>query len=161
MLNGQWLSPTKGRYFMYGDIQRESKHGETHSFFWYSFASFLFVFSIYNCCQWRAKLQSVFGNDTWVKLDPFHAIQRFTSKIPRKGGKGSALRKLRSRLISHFKLIIRHPTDQGKTRKKPNPCEDTVEKNIKAFLEQNKLHPLIIHILPLFKKGFDVLFNSI
>lgn len=56
-------------------------------------------FHIDNCCQWRAKLQSVFGNDTSVKLDPFHAIQRFTSKIPRKGGRGSALRKLRSRLI--------------------------------------------------------------
>ena len=65
-------------------------------------------FHIENCCQWRAKLQSVFGNDTWAKLDPFHAIQRFTSKIPRKGGKGSALRKLRARLISHFKLIIRN-----------------------------------------------------
>ena len=33
-------------------------------------------FHIDNCCQWRAKLQSVFGNDTSVKLDPFHAIQR-------------------------------------------------------------------------------------
>lgn len=60
-------------------------------------------FHIDNCCQWRAKLQSVFGNDTSVKLDPFHAIQRFTSKIPRKGGTGSALRKLCSRLIPTFK----------------------------------------------------------
>ena len=89
-------------------------------------------FHIDNCCQWRAKLQSVFGNDTSVKLDPFHAIQRFTSKIPRKWGRGSALRKLRSR------LIIRDPTDQGKTRKKPTPCKDTIEKNIKTFLEQWK-----------------------
>ena len=80
----------------------------------------------------------MFGNDTWVKLDPFHAIQRFTSKIPRKGGKGSALRKLHSRLISHFKLIIRNPTNQGKIRIKPTPCEDTIEKNIKTFLEQWK-----------------------
>ena len=95
-------------------------------------------FHIDNCCQWRAKLQSVFGNDTSVKLDLFHAIQRFTSKIPRKGGRGSALRKLRSRLISNFKLIIRDPTDQGKTRKKPTPCKDTIEKNIKTFLEQWK-----------------------
>ena len=95
-------------------------------------------FHIDNCCQWRARLQSVFGNDTSVKLDPFHAIQRFTSKIPRKGGRGSALRKLCSRLISNFKVIIRDPTDQGKTRKKPTPCEDTIVKNIKIFLEQWK-----------------------
>ena len=54
------------------------------------------------------------------------------------GGRGSALRKLRSRLLSNFKLIIRDPTDQGKTRKKPTPCEDTIEKNIKTFLEQWK-----------------------
>ena len=83
-------------------------------------------FHIDNCCQWRAKLQSVFGNDTSVKLDPFHAIQRFTSKIPRTWGRGSALRKLRSR------LIIRDPTDQGKATKKPTSCKDTIEKNIKT-----------------------------
>ena len=43
-----------------------------------------------------------------------------------------------SRLISNFKLIIRDPTDQGKTRKKPTLCEDIIEKNIKTLLEQWK-----------------------
>lgn len=45
-------------------------------------------FYIDNCCQRRQKLNSVFGA-TSVKLDPFHAIQRFTSKIPEKGAVGS------------------------------------------------------------------------
>ena len=81
-------------------------------------------------CQWRAKLQSVFGNNTLFQLDPFHAIQRFTSKIPRKGGKGSALRRLRSRMISDLKLIIRDPTDQGKSRMKPTPSKDAIERTL-------------------------------
>ena len=95
-------------------------------------------FHIDNCCQWRAKLQSVFGNNTLVPLDPFHAIQRFTSKIPRKGGKGSALRRLRSQMISDFKLIIRDPTDQGKSRMKPTPSKEAIEKSIMTFLKQWK-----------------------
>lgn len=95
-------------------------------------------FHIDNCCQWRAKLQAVFGNNTLVQLDPFHGIQRFTSKIPRKGSKGSALRRLRYQVISDFKLVIREPTDQGKTRTKPTPCKDTIENNIKTFLKQWK-----------------------
>ena len=32
-----------------------------------------------NCCQWRAKLQSVFRNNTLIQLDPLHTIQMFTS----------------------------------------------------------------------------------
>ena len=96
-------------------------------------------FHIDNCCQWRAKLQSVFGNDTSVKLDLFHAIQRFTSKIPRKGGRGSALRKLRSRLISNFKLIIRDPTDQGKTRKNQPLAKILLKRTLKPFLNSGRM----------------------
>ena len=65
-----------------------------------------------NCCQWRSKIRSIFEN-ALVLLDPFHAIQRFTSKIPKKGMKGSALRKLRYQMISDFKLIIRNPTEHS------------------------------------------------
>ena len=75
----------------------------------------------------------MFGNDTWVKLDPFHAVQKFTSKIPSKGVRGVH--------YENFALVIL-PTKDEKTKKrnekKTTPCEDTIEKNIKTFLEQWK-----------------------
>ena len=37
-----------------------------------------------NCCQWRRKLQEVFGQDCAVKLDLFHAVQRIVRKIPKR-----------------------------------------------------------------------------
>ena len=40
-------------------------------------------FYIDNCCQWRTKIKGIFENSL-VLLDPFHAIERFTSKIPKK-----------------------------------------------------------------------------
>ena len=42
-------------------------------------------FYVDNCCQWRQKLNSVFDGVP-VKLDPFRAIKRVTSKIPKKRG---------------------------------------------------------------------------
>lgn len=94
-------------------------------------------FYIDNCCQWRAKLTSIFDNSL-VLLDPFHAIQRFTSKIPKKGIKGCPLRKLRYQMISDFKLVLRNPTDCGKKRTKETPSKDVIERNIADFLKQWK-----------------------
>ncbi len=37
-----------------------------------------------NCCQWRGKLQEVFGTTCKVKLDIFHAIQRVVKKNSKK-----------------------------------------------------------------------------
>ena len=73
-----------------------------------------------------------------VKLDPFHAIQRFTSKIPKKGIKGSPIRRLRSRIVTDFKLVIRDPTDHGKKRTKPTPSREIIKTNIVKFLNQWK-----------------------
>ena len=42
------------------------------------------VVYIDNCCQWKRLLQEEFGNDLLVKLDLFHAIQRITSKMPKR-----------------------------------------------------------------------------
>ena len=42
-------------------------------------------FYVDNCCQWRQKLNSVFDGVPG-KLDPFRAIKRVTSKIPKKRG---------------------------------------------------------------------------
>lgn len=64
-------------------------------------------FYIDNCCQWRL---SVFDGVA-IKLDPFHAIQRVVTKIPKKGGSGP-LQKLRTQMLHDFKMILRDPTDR-------------------------------------------------
>ena len=93
-------------------------------------------FYIDNCCQWRHKLNSVFDGVS-IKLDPFHAIQRVVTKIPKKGGSGP-LQKLRTQMLHDFKLILRDPTDRGMKRSKPTPSASIIEKNIDNFLIQWK-----------------------
>ena len=41
-------------------------------------------------------------------------------------------------MISDFKLIIRDPTGQGKSRMKPTISKDAIDKNIMTFLKQWK-----------------------
>ena len=41
-------------------------------------------FFIDNCCSLRRKLQSIFGSQLTVLLDIFHAVQRISSKIPKR-----------------------------------------------------------------------------
>ena len=91
-------------------------------------------FYIDNCCQWRHKLNSVF-DEVSIKLDPFHAIQRVVTKIPKKGGSGP-LQKLRTQMLHDFKLILRDPTDHGMKRSKSTPSVSIIEKNIDNFLIQ-------------------------
>ena len=92
-------------------------------------------FFVDNCCHWRAKLNSIFDSSL-ILLDPFHGIQRVTSKIPRKGTKGCSLRKLQYKVLTDFKLVIREPTDCGKKRPKPTPSTNIIEKDIANFLKQ-------------------------
>ena len=72
-----------------------------------------------------------------MKLDPFHAIQRVTSKIPKKRG-NSPFERLRAQMVRDLKLILRHPSDIGKQRTKPTPSELVIEKNFQNFLTQWK-----------------------
>ena len=93
-------------------------------------------FHVDNCCQWRHKLNSIFDGVS-IKLDPFHAIQRVISKIPKKRDNGP-LRRLRAQMVHDFKLILRDPTDMGIKRTKPTPAEHVKENNIENFLRQWK-----------------------
>jgi len=94
-------------------------------------------FFVDECCQWRSKVNSIFESSA-VKLDPFHAMQRFTSKIPKKGIKGSPIRRLRSPIVTDFKLVIRDPIDHGKKRAMPTPSREIIKTNIVKFLNQWK-----------------------
>ena len=42
------------------------------------------IIIIDNCCHWNRKLKKVFGEETEIKLDLFHAVQRITSTISKK-----------------------------------------------------------------------------
>ena len=72
-----------------------------------------------------------------IKFDPFHAIQRVLTKIPKKGGSGPP-QKLRTQMLHDFKLILRDPTDRRMERSKPTPSTSPIKKNIDNFLIQWK-----------------------
>jgi hypothetical protein len=79
-----------------------------------------------NCCTVRRKLQNIFGENTAIKLDVFHAIQRITRKIPKR-------HPLFNHCKNELKLIVRNPSDSGKTRKLTTTSPEVMLKNIENF----------------------------
>lgn len=71
-------------------------------------------FTIDNCCAWRKKIQSLFGNRTQIKLDLVHAIQRVTRTISKR-------HKLSQMCCDHFRMVFRAPEDKGDIRTLPTP----------------------------------------
>ena len=80
-----------------------------------------------NCCQWRNKLQSVFGNETKVYLDLFHAIQRITRVLSKK-------HPLYAKCINDLRLIFRTQGDTGIKRCLPTPSPDLLLENADKFV---------------------------
>lgn len=80
-----------------------------------------------NCCQLREKLKEFFDDDSLsVKLDLFHAINRFTSTI-------SQRHPLKKRITREYRNIFRSPGDYGKKRHQATPGIDTLLQNLKSF----------------------------
>ena len=79
-----------------------------------------------NCCQWRKKIQSIFGNETDVYLDLFHAVQRVSRVLSRK-------HPLYMACISDLRTVFRSPGDIGVDRCKPTPSSEILIKNLEAF----------------------------
>ena len=84
-----------------------------------------------NCCQSRNKLQLIFGQDTRVYLDIFHAAQRITKTISKR-------HPLCQSIMKDIKLLLRDPSDIGKQRTLPTPHKDTLLKNIENFISKWK-----------------------
>ncbi len=82
-----------------------------------------------NCCQWRAKIQSVFGEQVKVLLDIFHAVQRVSKTIPKRHPFHSAC-------LQDLRLVFRTPGDYGEKRTKPTPSPDNIIKNLEIFSER-------------------------
>ena len=57
-------------------------------------------FYIDNCCMWSRNLKEVFGENIEVKLDLFHATQRITKKIPKRGKKDNPIKAIRRRMLT-------------------------------------------------------------
>ncbi|KXJ14702.1 hypothetical protein AC249_AIPGENE5021 [Exaiptasia diaphana] len=80
-----------------------------------------------NCCQLRDKLQTFFKDKNLkIKLDLFHAINRFSKTI-------SQRHPLKRRLLRDYRNVFRSYGDYGKKRRKNTPDEKTLKKNIKFF----------------------------
>ena len=86
-------------------------------------------FTIYvdNCCNSRAKLIAIFGENIMVKLDTFHAVQRITRALSKK-------HTLFYPCINDFKMVFRVPSDIGKTRQKTSPSSSELFSNIENFM---------------------------
>lgn len=83
-----------------------------------------------NCCQFRSKIMEIFGNDTKVFLDLFHAISRVTRHIPKK-------HLFSKECINDFSKIFRSPKDRN-TRKRTchTPEKDIMLLHLSIFLEK-------------------------
>ena len=80
-----------------------------------------------NCCQIRKKLRAFFNDQhLQVKLDLFHAINRFLVTIPKRWS-------WRKAIARQYRNVFRAAGDYGKTRKRETPSSETLLQNIKIF----------------------------
>ena len=113
-------------------------------------------FFIDNCCSFRRKLQSVFGPQLAVYLDIFHAVQRISTKIPKR-------HLYRHECLKSLTLVFRDPCDQGSVRTKITPPPDVLRRQMCKFQEMwedmeyngkkilppvavKEIHCLLVHI---------------
>lgn len=81
-----------------------------------------------NCCKWKNLLGEVFP-DVPVKLDLFHAVQRFVKTLKKRDPVQRAA-------ASDFGMIFRDPQDMGDTRKMSTPANDVLLSNLDNFLKK-------------------------
>ena len=87
--------------------------------------------TIDNCCQWRNKLQDLFGSDVTVCLDIFHAVQRVSRTLPKK-------HKLFHQCINDLRFVFRTDGDIGLKRCKATPLPNEMLSNIENFVKKWK-----------------------
>lgn len=89
------------------------------------------IICVDNCCTVRGKLQAIFGSDTFICLDLFHAVQRIIKSMPKKHP-----------MFFHCKrdvsMIFRDPMDRGSKRKMVTPDCNTMLKNFEDFVKKWK-----------------------
>ena len=78
-----------------------------------------------NCCKWAQFLGKYFP-DVCVKLDIFHAVQRFVRKIPKRS-------KHSSQMAKEYGLVFHQLGDIGKHCSSPTPSPTIMLKKIEKF----------------------------
>ena len=81
-----------------------------------------------DCCTVRPSYQQIFSGVP-VKLDIFHAYQRFVKTLPKAFSS-------RKKLASEFGLIFRRNGDRGEKRSMNTPCVEEIEGNLAMFLQK-------------------------
>ena len=84
-----------------------------------------------NCCQVRKKLQQIFGADTIVKLDTFHAVQRITRAMSKR-------HPFFYSCMSDLRMVFRLPTDIGNKRTMNSPDNNVMLTNLETFVQKWK-----------------------
>lgn len=84
-----------------------------------------------DCCKLRRVIQTVFGNETIVKLDLFHAVQRITKTIPKKHPRFHDC-------IRDLRLVFRRPGDVDKKRQAHTAPKILIASNLLSFREKWK-----------------------
>ncbi|XP_068687029.1 uncharacterized protein [Montipora foliosa] len=82
------------------------------------------------CCKWAGKLNDIFPGVP-VKLDLFHAVQRFTSTIPKRA-------KYHAKILRAYALVFRDPKDLGEQRALETPEPEVLIDNLKKFQREWK-----------------------
>ena len=89
-------------------------------------AQFTTVF-VDNCCTVRSKLQGYFGQNIFVKLDIFDAVQKITRVLSKR-------HPLYTQIVKGIKVLFRDPKDTGKDRTLPTPTSKILGKKLDAFV---------------------------
>lgn len=82
-----------------------------------------------NCCHWRNKLNTVFGEHVEVHLDLFYAVQRLVKKIPKRHPHAH-------HCMAEFRLVFRQACDHGEKRNLPTPELEEMLQNLDVFVNR-------------------------
>ena len=77
------------------------------------------------CCKWASKFADIFPGVP-IKLNLFHAVQRFTSSIPKR-------KQYYAKITSDYPLVFRAPTDIGGKRLENTPDSHILLQNVKKI----------------------------
>ena len=77
------------------------------------------------CCKWASKFKDIFPGVP-IKLDLFHAIQRFTSSVPKR-------KQYHAKITRDYSLVFRAPTDIGEKRPENTPDSHVLQDNLEKF----------------------------
>ena len=77
------------------------------------------------CCKWTSKLSEIFPGVP-IKLDLFHAVQRFTSSIPKR-------KQYHAEISRDYSLVFRSSTDLGVARLANTPESSVLLENMDKF----------------------------